>query len=369
MFGYDAFEIGNLSRIQSVAIGIQHHFFILCGFAGALILFPPRSKWKSLSQFKTAIFLGVSFLSLFLMHTWGSLFNQFCIQCFSPYQMFYSVAGLLFIVIVFSNGVSAGLIFRRAILIVVLLSFAIEACIILFSTDRRMVAGSDQFPRVNSAGQFTFASLGEVLTYIFNLPLDEAKTSRRSAHRCADRNRLLILYWIAQRFTSIKNWTGHNASLATLNLFLLVGVILPPAANAGTYVTPCSTNFLTYYEQAGRTLADAIPPDSLIYWKGSGRHIAMLLYLKDVRFFPPQITAGAGYVRAGDPERLLRFGMFSDEMDSQWRESADYFIIWKGYPNTNLDDFQNDPRYEPVPFDMENLAQCEDVLYLFRKRP
>ena len=95
----------------------------------------------------------------------------------------------------------------------------------------------------------------------------------------------------------------------------------------------------------------------------------MLLYLKDVRFFPPQITAGAGYVRAGDPERLLRFGMFSDEMDSQWRESADYFIIWKGYPNTNLDDFQNDPRYEPVPFDMENLAQCEDVLYLFRKRP
>ncbi len=368
VFGYDTFEIGNLSRIQSVAIGVQHHFFLLCGFVGALILFPSKSKWKSLSQFKIAIFLGASFLSLFLMHTWGSLFNQFCIQCFSPYQMFYSVAGLLFIVIVFSNGISDSS-FRRAILIVVLLSFAAGLASYYFQRIGAWSLAAIQFPRVNSAGQFTFASLGEVLTYIFNLPLDVQKRVGAALTGALIGIALLILYWIAQRFTSIKNWTGHNASLATLNLFLLVGVILPPAANAGTYVTPCSTNFLTYYEQAGRALADAIPPDSLIYWKGSGRHIAMLLYLKDVRFFPPQITAGAGYVRAGDPERLLRFGMFSDEMDSQWRESADYFIIWKGYPNTNLDDFQNDPRYEPVPFDMENLAQCEDVLYLFRKRP
>lgn len=367
VFGYDTFEIGNLSRVQSVAIGIQHHFFILCGFTGALILFPSKSKWKSVSQFKTAIFLGLSFIALFLMHTWASLFNQFCIQCFSPYQMFYTVAGLLFIVSVFSNGISDSM-FRRAILIVVLLFFTAGLGSYYFQRTGEWSLAAIQFPRVNSAGQFTFASLGEVLTYIFNLPLDVQKRVGAALTGVLIGITLLILYWIVQRFTLLKNWTGQNASLATLNLFLLVGVILPPAANAGMYATPCSTNFLTYYEQAGHALADAIPSDSLVYWKGSGRHIAMLLYMDDVRFFPPQITAGAGYVRAGDPERLLRFGLFSDEMDSQWRESADYFIIWKGYPNTNLDDFQDDPRYEPVPFDMENLAQCEDVLYLFRKR-
>ena len=368
VFGYDTFEIGNLSRIQSIAIGIQHHFFLLCGFAGALILFPPRSKWKSASQFKIAIFLGLSFIALFLMHTWASLFNQFCIQCFSPYQMFYSVAGLLFIVIVFSNGIYDST-FRRALLIVMLLLFSAGLASYYFQRIGEWSLATIQFPRVNSAGQFTFASLGEILTYIFNLPLDVQKRVRAAFTGAHAGIILLILYWIVQRFSLLKIWTGQNASLATLNLFLLVGVILPPAANAGTYATPCSTNFLTYYEQAGHALADAIPPDSLIYWKGSGRHIAMLLYMDDVRFFPPQITAGAGYVRAGDPERLLRFGLFNDEMDLQWRESADYFIIWKGYPNTNLDDFQNDPRYEPVPFDMENLDQCEDVLYLFRKRP
>ncbi len=367
VFGYDTFEIGNLSRIQSVAIGIQHHFFILCGFAGALILFPSKSKWKSQSQFKTAIFLGLSFISLFALHTWASLFNQFCIQCFSPYQMFYSVAGLLFIVSVLSNRVSDSKI-RRALLVVVLLLFAAGLGSYYFQRTGEWSLAAIQFPRVNDEGQFTFASLGEVLTYIFNLPLDVQKRIGTAFTGVLVGILLLTVSWIIHRFALIKNWMGQNASLATLNLFLLVGVILPPAANAGMYATPCSTNFLTYYEQAGHALADAIPPDSLVYWKGSGRHIAMLLYMDDVRFFPPQITAGAGYVRAGDPERLLRFGLFTDEMDLQWRESADYFIIWKGYPNTTLDDFQNDPRYEPVPFDMENLNQCEDVLYLFRKR-
>ncbi len=367
LFGYDTFVIENLSRIQSLAIGIQHHFFILCGFAGALILFPPKARWKNINRFKAAVFLGLSFLSLFLMHTWGSLFNQFCVQCFSPYQMFYTVAGLLFIVVVFSNGHSDST-SRRVILIVMLLLFAAGLGSYYFQRTGEWSLAALQFPRVNSAGEFAWASLGDVLTYIFDSPLDIQKRIGAAVTGVLVGVAFLFSDWIIQRFSRIKDWTSQNASLATLNLFLIVGVILPPAVNAGSYATPCSTNFLSYYEQAGQALADAIPPASLVYWKGSGRHIAMMLYLDDVRVFPAQITAGAGYVQAGDPDRLLRFGLFNGDMDVQWRESADYFIIWKGYPNIELDDFQNDERYEPVPFDMKNLAQCEDVLYLFRRR-
>jgi hypothetical protein len=367
LFGYDTFTIGNLSRIQSVAIGIQHHLFILCGFAGALILFPSKSNWKRPSQFKTAVFLGLSFLSLFLMHAWGSLFNQFCVQCFSPYQMFYTVAGLLFIVTVFSNGVSDSM-FRRVILLVSLVSFAAGLGSYYFHRTGDWSLAAIRFPRVNSEGEFAWASLGDVFTYIFNLPLDIQKRAGAAILGVLAGLILLVILWMVRRFANITNWTAGNASVAALNLFLIVGVILPPAANAGSYSTPCSTNFLSYYEQAGNALADAIPPDSLVYWKGSGRHLALLLYLKDVRVFPPQITAGAGRVQAGDPDRLLRFGLFNDEMDLRWRESADYFIIWKDYPNIELGDFENDDRYEAATFDMQNLTQCEDVLYLFRRR-
>jgi hypothetical protein len=281
--------------------------------------------------------------------------------------MFYTVAGLFFIVTVFSNGVADST-FRRALLISVLLLFAAGLGSYYFQRIGEWSLEAFQFPRVNNAGQFTWASLGDVLTYIFNLPLDVQKRVGAAFTGALAGIALLIIYWIVQRFTLIKNWTGQNTSLAILNLFLIVGAILPPAANAGSYATPCSTNFLSYYEQAGKALADAIPPDSLVYWKGSGRHIAMMLYVDDIRIFPPQITAGAGYVQAGDPERLLRFGLFNDEMDLEWRESANYFIIWKGYPNIELSDFQNDDRYEAVQFDMENLSQCEDVLYVFRRR-
>lgn len=367
LFGYDTFMIGNLSRVQSVAIGIQHHFFILCGFAGALILFPSKANWKSLGQFKTALFLGLAFISLFAMHTWASLFNQFCIQCFSPYQMFYSVAGLLFIVTVFSNAVVDS-IFRRVLLLIVLLSFAAGLGSYYFQRLGTWSLTTIQLPRVNSGGEFAWASLGDVFTYIFNLPLDIQKRVGAAFTGVLLGIILLMMYWIVQRFDISKNWTGRNASLATLNLFLLVGVILPPALNTDLYSSPCSTNFLSYYEQAGTSLSDAIPSGSLVYWKGSGRHLALMLYVDDVRVFPPQITAGAGYVLSGDPDRLLRFGLFTDAMDLQWRESADFFIIWEDYPNTELSDFQNDEQYEAVQFDMANLSQCEDILHLFRRR-
>jgi hypothetical protein len=256
---------------------------------------------------------------------------------------------------------------RRAILVVVLLLFAAGLGSYYFQRIGEWSLAALQFPRVNSKGEFAWASLGDMLTYIFNLPFDVQRRMGAAVTGVLVGIALLIIYWIVQRFAIIKNWIGQNVSLATLNLFLIVGVILPPLANVGLYVTPCSTNFLSYYEQAGQALADSIPSDSLVYWKGSGRHIAMMLYVDDIRVFPPQITAGAGYVQAGNPDRLLRFGLFNDAMDLQWRESAEYFIIWRGYPNIGLSDFTNDERYEAVPFDMGNLDQCEDRLYLFRR--
>jgi hypothetical protein len=369
-FGYDAWDVENFSRIQSVATGIQHHFFILCGFACALVLFPGRGAWKNQTNFKTAIFLGAAFTALVLMHTWASLFNQFCIQCFSPYQMFYTVAGFLFIVIVFSNGAAFSTL-RTAVLVIILLSFASGFGLYYFQRLGTWALTAIQFPRVNrlfSEGELAWATLGDILTFIVNVPLDGQKRIGAALTGFLVGLLLLIVFWMIRRFGRSQSWIHGHASLSALNLFLILGVILPPALNTQIYSMPCSMRFLSYYEAAGRSLSEAIPPGSLVYWKGSGRHVALMLYVEDIRLFPPQITAGAGYVRAGDPDRLLRFGLFNDEMDLQWRESADFFIIWDGYPNTNLSDFQNDDRYEAVPYDMGSLNQCEDVLHLFRRR-
>ena len=117
------FEASTLSRLQSLVTGMHDHFFVFLGSISALILWPARDAWKSRAQFKMAIFLGITFFSLFLMHTLASLPTDYCVHCFSAYQSFYTTAGLFFITVVFSNGVSNSK-WRLALLSVVLLLFA-----------------------------------------------------------------------------------------------------------------------------------------------------------------------------------------------------------------------------------------------------
>jgi hypothetical protein len=154
---------------------------------------------------------------------------------------------------------------------------------------------------------------------------------------------------------------------AVLNTFLVLGVILPRAAGNDFSSTPCSINFLSDYEMTGQALSEAIPPDSRVFWKGSGRHIALMLYVDDIRIFVPQINAGGGYFESGDRDQMLKFGIFSEAINTEWLEVADVFIIWEGYPNTELDDFENVPGYERIPYEMGVLAQCEEPLHLFRR--
>jgi hypothetical protein len=123
---------------------------------------------------------------------------------------------------------------------------------------------------------------------------------------------------------------------------------------------------LTYYEEAAHMLDDRIPPGSVVYWRGSGRHLAFMLYLDDVRLFLPQIHAGGGYM-AGETERLLRLGLYNEELDHQWRDAADVLIIWETYLTKEFKTFLDQPGYERVPYDMGNLAKCEDVLLVYRK--
>ena len=75
---------------------------------------------------------------------------------------------------------------------------------------------------------------------------------------------------------------------------------------------------------------------------------------------------GGGYV-TGDTQQLLRLGRYNEELDTQWRQSADVLVIWETYLTKEIRDFLDQPAYERVPFSMGNLAQCEDVLLVYRK--
>jgi hypothetical protein len=363
------FDASLQSRFQSFATGVHDHFFVFLGSISALILWPRRDAWKNSAQFKMAVFLGVTFFTLFFMHALASLPTSYCVHCFSGYQAFYSTAGLFFIIVVFSNGPSYSAL-RLSILLIVLLIFAASMGLYYFQNWGDWLLDHVQVPRPNRIlrqGQFSTIPLRDILTYTFDLSTAVQKRVAPVGGGLFVGMMLIVLAWVFYRLVLQKRGTG-NPSFANivLSFFLLIGALFPVALNERPGEVGCSGNFLTYYEQAGRSFAALLPPGSVLYWRGSGRHLAFMLYVDDVKLFLPQIHAGGGYM-AGDSQELLKLGLYNEELDRRWRQSADILVIWPTYMTKEFRNFFDQPGYEEIQFDMKNLAQCEDVLFVYRR--
>ena len=363
------FDASTLSRLQSLATGIHDHFFIFAGSLSALILWPRRDAWKSKAQFRMAVFLGATFFSLFLMHTWASLPTDYCVHCFSAYQTFYTTAGFFFILVVFSNGLHVSS-WRLPALLITLLLFAAGLGLFYYQNWAPWLLENIQIPRLNRLlrqGEVSTVSLGDILTHTFNLPLEFQRRFAPAAGGLVLGLVLVLLAWAFYRFFLRAKWAGqYSFANIVLSLALLAGTVFPAALEARTGEAECRNNFLAYYEEAANSLADLIPPGSTVYWRGSGRHLAFMLYMDDVKLFLPQIHAGGGYL-AGDTQELLRFGLYNEELDQEWRQAADILIFWPTYVTKETRDFLNQPGYEQIPYDMGELAQCEDVLLVYRR--
>ena len=363
------FDASTLSRLQSFVTGVHDHFFIFCGSLSAVILWPKRESWKNSSQFKMAIFLGVTFFVLFLMHTLASLPTDYCVHCFSAYQAFYTTVGFFFILVVFSNGLNTSR-SRVFLFVVSLLFFAASLGLYYYQRWGNWLLDTIPVPRLNRilrAAEFSTASLKEVLTYTFNLSPEIQKRLVPAGAGLLLGLSLILLVWAIHRFLLSKIGTGvFPLTNIILVVCLFAGTALPVALKDVAGEENCSTHFLSYYEEAARTLSRMIPPGSLVYWKGSGRHLAFMLYMDDIKIFPPQIHAGGGYV-VGDSQQLIRLGVFNQELDERWRQSADILIVWNTYMTKEFREFLKQPGYEPIPFDMGKLSKCEDELYVFRR--
>ena len=362
------FDASLISRIQSFATGITNNIFVFWGFFSALILFPKRANWKSASHFKMAVFLGITFLVLFVMHTLASLPVDHCVHCFSGYQMFYSVAGFFFILVVFANGLESSK--PRLIAIgIVALVFAAFLGLNYYQAWSDWLLQNVQVPRIHrllTSGRLSAVSLEAIFTSTLNI---SPPVQRRLASALGGMflgTVVLIVAWGLYRFLQSKSLRSYPFVNIVVSCCLIVGTILPFGINWASTNRTCSTQFLSYYEEAAKTLATLVPPDSQLYWRGSGRHLAFMLYIDPVKIFPPQIHAGGGYAD-GDTERLYRLGLFNEELDKQWREDADIFIVWDTYYTKDVQEFFSQPGYEQIPFDMGELAQCEDALYVFRR--
>jgi hypothetical protein len=112
-------------------------------------------------------------------------------------------------------------------------------------------------------------------------------------------------------------------------VILVLGLVLSPIIHGSSGAQDCDSNVILANEQIGSYLRDVIPEGSSVYWNG-GLSAAPLLYLPEVDIFPAQINNGYSFRGNGDTAELIKFGFWNEEMDAEWKATADFFIIESG---------------------------------------
>ncbi|RJP55304.1 MAG: hypothetical protein C4557_01785, partial [Anaerolineaceae bacterium] len=334
----------------------------------ALILWPPRRDWKSDSAFRAAVFLAVSYFVLFIMHAWASLASQYesysCVFCFSNYLTFFDPLGLLFFVVAFHaawNRHPARAVQILAVFLVVALSTGIGFSLFEHVGDGLL---NLPVPRMRE-GQFLpdSAKLVDVLKYGFDLQLAQIKRLVSSFLGLAAGLAALVVAFSLWR----RNKTARY-SLALVNSYLVMGLVLSPVLNLGENSIHCKEDLILANERLGGYLASIIPPDSLVYWDG-GNAFTPMVYVPHARIFPPQINDGYTYHFGGDPDTLYRFSHWNGELDAEWRNAADVFII-EAKRYSNWKDFLDPREFQeyPKPADAPSCDEGAE-LRIFHRLP
>jgi hypothetical protein len=162
---------------------------------------------------------------------------------------------------------------------------------------------------------------------------------------------------------------GGRIGILGLNLFLIAGLILSPSGvlGLGNNFFDCGgTDVLASYQKAGTALSQVIPPGSKIYWEG--RIPAIFLYLPPVKVYPPQLNHVHSYYVGGDPNVILRYSHWNDELARQWLADADYILVQNTEKVYLTDDMLKSGAYEKV-FSAPKAEKCrwQSVIQVYQR--
>jgi hypothetical protein len=99
--------------------------------------------------------------------------------------------------------------------------------------------------------------------------------------------------------------------------------------SGGDETLQCGGNIFTAYQELAAQLRQFVRPGDRLYYHGPNSP-AILLYLPGVEFFPQQLNGTFSFNDVdldADPDELLRFGYWNQEIKEQWLLQADWILI------------------------------------------
>ncbi|MEA3441120.1 MAG: glycosyltransferase family 39 protein [Chloroflexota bacterium] len=374
-------ETSALDRVMSFFLGFRYHFIALFGAFTAWILWPPKDKWRSQSNFRAAVLLTVILLSQLLIHLYFALGNNYCVYCFPGYLSFFSMIGLLLVAASFTSWKTRIPWWLQVILIPIILVFSTGIGFSVFQEYGAQLLEYEipkflfDFPKFTKG----MVTLDTALINKFDL---EYPSRRQAAPAIAGfiAGILIVLIAICVRvIPAIYNHLRKNSSKPLkpsfgywlLIIFLITGtLLLPTKVIAGSQsIDNCYGDVILAYEAIGKHLAENIPPGSLVYWHESNS-LVPLLYIPGVRIFPPQMNGEYSLKEDMDAGTLLKFGFWSNEIAEEWLDETDYVLVedrsYKGWIRANLD-LEQFEELEPTP----PTASCKGGtrIRIFKRMP
>jgi hypothetical protein len=322
-----------LNRFLSLLQTTRIHFTALFGALFTWALWPGKKRWKSESDFRTAVFLSTLFMGLLTFHIWVALGNDFCVYCLSGYTAFFSFIGLLLLILTFNSWRQEIPSWYQLLIIVIILGFTIASGFGVFETlgdtliELRVVESIRDFPEIELIKLSKYLKVNHKLE-----PMDSRRLVPTYLGAFIG---LLVLIWaffaksIGVR-KDMKDSTKHISSFGhrTVLVFLLVGTILSPVTTflSPEYYNACSGDTIASSKAVGEHLASLIPSGSKVYWDG-GDSIVPLLYVPGIEIYPAQINGAYTYKIGGESERLLKLGLWNLGLAYVWQRDADFILV------------------------------------------
>lgn len=344
-------NIDSAGRLLSFFQIFRVSFVAMVGTFVTWLLWPRKDDWKNKGDFRSAVFLSALILSLLLAHMWATLSKNYCVYCLPGYTTFFSLSGIVLIVITIAIWRKQMPVWYQLLLGVLVLLLSAGIGYSTFETiGNSLVDYKISRALVGYDPPSATISLGKWLHNRYEM--DNAYIRRLLPTLAGLGVGLLILVIallvsaIYDRRQKVQRWTFGYWVLV---IFLLAGTLLFPtrALGGGDDFYECQGDVIQSYELAGEHLAQLIPPGSKIYWKG-GLSAAPLLYIPDIQIYPAQLNGDYTYYIGGDTDALSRYGFWNEELSQQWVHEADYILIQERYYSGWLAKVTNSESFEEL---------------------
>lgn len=359
--------VTNAGRVLSFFHALRFQFASILGPVAVLLLWP--KKWKSTTQFRSAVFLLVLFITLMATHMWAALGKEYCIFCLAGYVAFFSPLGLILLVLTFQAWRRQLPAWLQGIIIVVILATCAGLGFGSFEELGNPIydLGIPQWLLgSNTPGT---AALGAVLVNKFSFQAQDLRRILPTVFGFGAGLLLLLLAWGAKKIAREKQTSFGYWALST---FLALGILLSPGQvlGGGYSAYDCSQDVIASYEAAGKHLAATIPPGSRVYWRGTLSAVP-LLYVPGIHIYPPQINDGYTYLEGGgDLDQIYRLGRWNEALARQWLNEADIILVEARFFKGWLRDAMMNLRIEQLsPTPPTVYCREDSQILIFKKIP